>query len=250
VYWRGGDPDVESVLFRPQFFDKLVAWGGDSAIRNAAKFLGPGLELISFDPKNSISLIGREVFESDATIFEAAELAAASATPMNQETCSSSRFQFIEGDTEDVDRFCAALQLALGEERRSTSAQVAPLPAEINEEVEALRDMEPSYRVFGSGDGRGLVIRSEEPVEFFPSNKTVNVVMVPSLEEAVQYVGVATQTVGIYPKSRKQGLRNMLASAGVQRVVPLGPTGGMLAGFPHDGFNPLQRFVRWMADED
>jgi hypothetical protein len=27
VYWRGGDDAVERVLYRPQYFDKLVAWG-------------------------------------------------------------------------------------------------------------------------------------------------------------------------------------------------------------------------------
>jgi Acyl-CoA reductase (LuxC) len=253
VYWKGGDTDVESVLFRPQFFDKLVAWGGDSAIRNAARFLGPGLELISFDPKNSISLIGREVFASDETIAEAAEDAAAAATAWNQEACTSSRYQFIEGDPddpEDVDRFCEALQLALGRERRSTSAQVPPLPADILEEVESLRTLDPYYRVFGSGDGRGLVVRSDEPVTFFPSNKTVNVVIVESLEDAIKHVTVATQTVGIYPTERKRELRDALASSGVQRVVPLGASKGMIPGFPHDGFNPLQRFVRWMTDED
>ena len=31
---RGGDAKVEGLLFRPQFFDKLVAWGGDAAIRS------------------------------------------------------------------------------------------------------------------------------------------------------------------------------------------------------------------------
>ncbi|TAK69694.1 MAG: long-chain-fatty-acyl-CoA reductase [Actinomycetota bacterium] len=250
VYWRGGDTSVESVLFRPQFFDKLVAWGGDSAIRNAAKFLGPGLELISFDPKNSISLIGREALESPETMADAAERAAIAATPWNQEACASSRYQFIEGDVEDVDRFCELLQVALGKDRRYTSAVVPPLPSNVNEEVEALRSLEPLYRVFGSGNGRGLVVRSDEPVEFFPSNKTVNVVMVPKLEDAVKYVGVATQTVGIYPIERKEGLRNILASAGVQRTNPLGTTAGMIPGGPHDGFNPLQRFVKWVADED
>ena len=65
VYWRGGDETVESVLFRPQFFDKLVAWGGEATIRGALRYVGPGFELVSFDPKTSISLIGREAFESD-----------------------------------------------------------------------------------------------------------------------------------------------------------------------------------------
>ena len=27
VYWKGGDRSIENALFRPQYFDKLVAWG-------------------------------------------------------------------------------------------------------------------------------------------------------------------------------------------------------------------------------
>ena len=41
AYWRGGDAKVEGLLFRPQFFDKLVAWGGDSTIRSAREYIGP-----------------------------------------------------------------------------------------------------------------------------------------------------------------------------------------------------------------
>ena len=58
VYWRGGDPEVESALFRAQYFDRLVAWGGDAAIRSALQYVGPGFDLVSFDPKVSISLLG------------------------------------------------------------------------------------------------------------------------------------------------------------------------------------------------
>ena len=58
VYWRGGDDSVERVLYRPQYFDKIVAWGGGDAINNVIKYLGPGFQLVSFDPKTSISMIG------------------------------------------------------------------------------------------------------------------------------------------------------------------------------------------------
>ena len=60
VYWKGGDTAVESAILRPQFFDKLVVWGGDTAVRNALKYAGPGFEIVSFDPKVSMSMIGRE----------------------------------------------------------------------------------------------------------------------------------------------------------------------------------------------
>ncbi len=58
VYWRGGDERIERTLYRPQYFDKIVAWGGGDAINNVIKYLGPGLQLVSFDPKTSISMIG------------------------------------------------------------------------------------------------------------------------------------------------------------------------------------------------
>jgi hypothetical protein len=59
VYWRGGDERIERALYRPQYFDRIAAWGGGSAIDNIIKYLGPGLQLVSFDPKTSISMVGR-----------------------------------------------------------------------------------------------------------------------------------------------------------------------------------------------
>lgn len=249
AYWRGGDEKVESLLFRPQFFDKLVAWGGDSTIRSARQYIGPGFELVAFDPKTSISLVGREAFESDAVLAEVVDLAAADATIMNQQACASSRVQFVEGSVEQVDRYCALLQSRLGIERLTTSACGNPLAGELRDEIDGLRDMEPHYRVWGGYEGRGLVIRSEEPVDFHPDGRVVNVVPVASLEEAVQRANVATQTVGVFPPSRKAALRNALAASGVQRVVALGQAVMFETGMSHDGFYPLQRFVRWVNDE-
>ena len=65
----------------------------------------------------------------------------------------------------------------------------------------------------------------------------------------MQHANVATQTVGVYPPSRKAELRDALAAAGVQRVVELGKAIAFEAGMPHDGFYPLHRFVRWVNDE-
>ena len=251
VYWRGGDVAVEGALFRAQFFDKIVAWGGDSAIRNAAKYLSPGFELISFDPKSSISMIGREAFASDESLAQAAQRGAMDSTYLNQEACTTSRFHYIEGTEDEADRYCELLLAELGVERRYTSEKVSALPIEVREEIELLRSLGPSYRVFGAADGHGLVVRSDEPVDFYPTGKTVNVVALPTLEAAIKYVNVATQTVGVFPHSRKVELRDRLASAGAQRVLTLGLVGEGAGppGFPHDGFFPLHRFVRWVADE-
>lgn len=250
VYWRGGDESIERTLYRPQYFDKIVAWGGGDAINNVIQYLGPGFQLVSFDPKSSISMIGREAFASEASLAEAAERAAIDVSVLDQEACLSSRYLFVEGDIAQIDGFCARLADELAKERSHSSAKVAPLPLETREEIEVMSLMDEGYRLWGSPDGRGLVIRSAEPVEFHPTNKTANVVPVAALREALRFVNVATQTVGVYPDARKAELRDGLAAQGAQRVVRLGSAGGYVVGAPHDAMYPLHRFVHWMVDED
>lgn len=249
AYWRGGDEHIESNLYRAQYFDKVVAWGGEASMRHIQKYIGPGLELVAFDPKTSFSLVGREAFTSEDTLRDAARCAAEDVKVFNQDACVCSRFQFVEGSVEDVDRFCE-LQLAALAQDSHYGDGVGPIPPkEVREEIDMLGMLEPVYRVFGTFDGRGVIVRSDEPVGFHPIGKVINVVPVTSLAEGVARANVATQTVGVYPASRKSALRDALASAGVQRIVPLGGAmeGGM--GHPHDAFYPLQRFVRWISDE-
>jgi hypothetical protein len=249
VYWRGGDAAIESRLFSPIFFDKLAAWGGETSLRSAKNYVGPGFELVSFDPKTSISMVGREVFAAGCDLAEVAELAAIDVTPWDQSACVSSRFIFIEAQAAEADRFCELLQQRMGVDRRIASAIGPRVPTEIREEVEVMRDMAPDYGVFGGYDGSGLVVRSDSPVDFHPDGKIVNVVTVGSLDDAVRHVSVATQTVGVWPPERKLTLRDQLASAGAQRVVTLGLAAQGGAGMPHDGFIPLHRFMRWLNDE-
>jgi hypothetical protein len=252
VYWRGGDAQTESAIFRSQYFDKLVVWGGDAAVRHALKYVGPGFEMISFDPKVSISLIGREVFAAEAALEETARNGAADAISFNQDACSASRFQFVEGSVEQVDRYCERLAAAMGEDTRYGNG-VGPVPsAEVRDTLEMYRSLEPIYRVWGRFDGRGLVVRSDEPVDFHPHGKLVNVVQVDDLAHALRHVTVATQSVGIYPISRARTLRDGLASAGAQRLVPLGAVHVFegYGGVPHDGSWPVNRFMKWVSQTD
>jgi hypothetical protein len=113
-----------------------------------------------------------------------------------------------------------------------------------------LQVMDDDCMVWGKPDGRGLVLLTSDPVEFHPSSKTANVVHVSSLDDAVRFVNVATQTIGMYPPERKSAMRDRLASAGAQRVVRLGGAATHVAGGAHDAMFPLQHFVHWMSDED
>lgn len=250
VYWRGGDERIERALYRPQYFDRIVAWGGGDAIDNVIRYLGPGLQLVSFDPKTSISMLGPEAFTDDAVIDEVAEAAADDVTVFNQEACLASRFLFVEGERSGVERFCDRLQARIAVDRDLGSEVAHPLSIEDREQIDMLELMDDEVVVWGKPDGRGLVILTRDPVEFHPSNKTANVVHVESLEDAVRFVSVATQTIGIYPSAAKSRLRDRLASAGAQRVVRLGSAARHVMGGPHDAMFPLQRFVHWMSDED
>jgi hypothetical protein len=249
VYWRGGDEALERALFRPQYFDKIVAWGGGDAINNVIKYLGPGLQLVSFDPKTSISMIGREAFESDEILDDVATSAAHDVGMLNQEACVCSRVLFVEGDRKQVDRFCERLQRKLVD-RNANGGKAPPLPRDLAEEIEGLRSMDDDFGVWGVPDGSGLVVRSDEPVDFHPINKTANVVSVKSLRDALKWVNVATQTVGVYPPARQVELRNGLASGGAQRIVRLGDAGGQSIGAPHDAMYIMHRFVHWIVHED
>ena len=250
VYWRGGDASVEGVLYRSQYFDKLVAWGGGEAIANAAKYVGPGFQLISFDPKVSMAVIGREAFANKATLEEVADLTAQDATIFNQDACVAPRQIFVEAETVDVDRFCGLLCERLGVDRPLASAVGPKPPSDIRDAVDGLRWLEPEYRVWGEYDGRGLVVRSPEPVDFHPSNKTVNVVPVRAMLDAAAFATVATQTVGVFPSHRKEEVRDQLACVGVQRVVRLGSVLKGSSGGVHDGMYPLHRMVNWVVDDD
>ncbi len=249
VYWRGGDDAVERALYRPQYFDKIVAWGGGDAISNVTKYLGPGFQLVSFDPKTSISMVGREAVLSQEALDLAAGLAATDVMVLNQEACVASRFIFVEAGQDDADRFCERLHARITE-KAAASGDARPLDLDLREQIGTLVMLDDEFRVWGKTDGRGLVIRSDEPVDFHPVNKTANVVRVDSLDDAIRYVNVATQTVGFYPHQRMPDYRDRLASCGAQRIVRLGEAGPSTIGNPHDAMYPLHRFVHWMAHED
>jgi hypothetical protein len=248
VYWKGGDRRVESSVLRAQYFDKLVAWGGEAAIRGALSYVGPGFELVAFDPKVSISLLGREAHASADAVIESAGAAAADVSLYNQAACASSRFIYAEGTMDELAPWCERLAAELGIDRPLADGHGVPVPVAVREGVEAVRFLEPDYLVFGDYD-TGVVVLSEDPIDFHPEGKVVNVVAVPDLEDALQYVTVATQTIGIHPPARAEKLRDVLASAGMQRLVALGQVAGKAPGLPHDGFYPLHRLVRWLVDD-
>ena len=58
AYWRGGDEALESRIYQPHNIEKICAWGGFASVKHVTKYIQPGIELISLDPKRSAGIVG------------------------------------------------------------------------------------------------------------------------------------------------------------------------------------------------
>ena len=110
-----------------------------------------------------------------------------------------------------------------------------------------MRLMDDEFGVWGMGDGSGLVIRSDEPVDFHPINKTANVVQVRVAQGRAQVrqrrhadgrclSAGATGRITRRPRERR---RTAYRAAGRRRRASIGA--------PHDAMYVMHRFVHWIV---
>ena len=258
AYWKGGDAVIEDALYKPANVEKIVAWGGMASIAHIAKYIQPGIDLITLDPKLSSTIIGAAALESDMAMQDAARRVALDIGVYNQQACLNARVVYIQSGTdkegiEKANRFGRLVYEAIQQIPRYLSNPVEALEPALAEEMEGLRYAPDLYKVFGGG-GQGAVIVSQydEPVEFSPllANRVANLVPIDDLQTAIQAVTAYTQTIGIYPADLIPQIRDDLAIAGAQRLVTLGyvATKRTVAG-PQDGIEPMRRMCRWILNE-
>jgi hypothetical protein len=259
AYWKGGDTEFEERLYQPVNVEKIIAWGGFASVTHVLRYVQPGLELISLDPKRSATIIGREAFESEEAFSEAALRAATDVGAINQLGCVNARVVYVASgtDTEGLERANrlgeAIYQQMLGlPEKLSTKAKW--FDPELKADIDALRSNPDWYRVFGGAEGEGAVIVSQldEPVDFHRrlTGRVANIVPIDSPTEAVREMNAYTQTVGVYPESLKETLRDILPLHGAQRLVSLGYAAWPSVSLPQDGIEPVRRMVKWIVDEE
>jgi hypothetical protein len=259
VYWRGGDETTEQVAYSSPNIDKIVAWGGSAGIRHVARFVGPGVELISLDPKISISLLGSEVLTDPTTRAVAARRLADDVGTMNQEGCVNSRVAYVEtGGVADAEaavrRLAEDFFAALQSLPAAQSTPVERVPHPLRDEVEAALLLgEPEVVGGGTGAGGVLISGDGRPVDYVASlaARYVNLVPVPDLTAVLARISSTTQTCGVFPADLRVRMRDQLALAGVQRVATLGMAAGAgdNQGIPQDGIEVLRRMCRWIIDE-
>ena len=259
AYWRGGDEQLEGEIYQPQNIEKIVAWGGFASMKHVTRYIQPGVELVSFDPKRSVSIIGPEAFADDASLADAASRLAVDIGQINQSACSNARTVFVLAGTDDDGR---ERMDALAEK---TYAALLALPPQIStspkyginrglmEELGALRLQDDWFSVIGGEDAEGALIisRLPEPVDFAAAlnDRVANLVPVDDIDEVIAFFDAYTQTIGVYPESLKAAVRDVAGLRGGQRVVSLGYSCMPSFAGPQDALEPLRRLCRWVVDE-
>jgi hypothetical protein len=258
AYWKGGDTSFEEQLYRPKNIEKIVAWGGFASITHIAKYIQPGIDLITLDPKLSSSIIGKAAFGDEATMLDAAERMAIDIGSNNQEACLNARVAYIESGTHagglhKANQFGQMVYAALQALPPALSTPVRRVDPELAEEIHSLKMMSDEHRVIGGGNNGAIIVsQTSEPVDFarILANRVCNLVPVDDLEIPIRSVTAYTQTIGIYPDALKAQLRDRLAFHGAQRFVSLGYAARMSYAGPHDGLEPLRRMCKWIIEEE
>ena len=260
AYWKGGDTSVETEVYQPRNIEKIIAWGGLASISHISRYLQPGIDLITLDPKMSSSIVGRGAFASEASMTEAARRLAHDIGIYNQEACLCARVVYVQSGTD-----AAGLELA-NRFGRMVYEQIQRLPPHVSapqprldpalrEQLEGLR-FTPLYELVSGGGPEGGVIVSQidEPVEFahLLNNRVANLVPIDDLDTAIRATTSYTQTVGVHPPALIEEVCDSLALHGAQKVCSLGYAASApirsLAG-PQDGMEPLRRMCKWVVQD-
>jgi hypothetical protein len=259
AYWKGGDEIVEKQLYHPRNIEKIVAWGGFASVKHVTKYIQPGLELISLDPKRSVSIIGREAFASEKVTREVGLRLATDIGALNQEGCVNARVIYVLCGTDEpglanldrLGKYTYEAMLALPDEVSTAPKEMDP---DLRSLVDSVRLNDEWYHVIGGTRDEGAVIVSHlpEPVEFATqlAKRVANLVPVDSIEEVCAAVDAYTQTVGVYPESLKSTLRDRLALYGAQRFTSLGYAAAQAIACPQDGIESTRELCKWIVCED
>ncbi len=259
AYWKGGDETIESRLYQPRNIEKIVAWGGYSSVTHITKYLQPGIDLITLDPKHSGSIIGPEAFANAEAMADVARRAALDIGAFNQEACANARVIYVVRDQNDpkqmaeLDELGQRIMATLAWLPEEISTPAKSIDARLQDELVGIELQDDFYKVFKTGDdteGAVIVSQYDEPVEFSDllCNRTANLVPIASVEDALKRINSASQTVGVYPDRLKEEIRDTLAIQGAQHIVSLGEVMAMGVLGPQDGLETERRMLRWIRD--
>ena len=260
AYWRGGDEAIESKVYQPHNIEKICAWGGFASVKHVTKYIQPGIELISLDPKRSASIIGGDALDTEEGIALTGKRLACDFATGNQVACAASRMAYVMCGTDDdgietLKKLGQATYDAMFTLPDVLTTKPKRYDPSLKEKVDSLRFSDDFYTIIGGEAGEGAVIVSHtaDRVDFWEylADRTINLIPVDTVDEVLDVVDAYTQTIGIWPESLREEVRHRGALHGGQRFVQLGYVfnGPGLVG-PQDGIEPMRRIVKWIISEE
>ncbi len=259
AYWKGGDEAFEKQLYKPEYVEKIIAWGGFASVKHVTQYIQPGLEMIGLDPKRSVTIIGPEAFADEATLLEVAKRTACDIAMANQEACASARVIYVLNGSdrpaiERLNHFGQLIYDAMLAMSIELTSKPRTFDRELRDQMDATRLDDTFYRIIGGEDNEGAIIVSQfdEPVDYSSilSGRVANLVPVDNIKQVTDAVTSYTQTVGIYPESLKKQLRDQLPIYGAQRLTSLGYACNVTAASPQDAIEPVRRMCKWIFEEE
>jgi len=240
VYWPSNEKKILDELM--SFVDCICVWGGKEAVETIRKEAPSKIELLEFGPRRGIQLIGKGAFND---LKQASLKAAHDLTFFDQEGCFSPQICFVEGDIEKYSKFLAE---SLKEENERLPKGHRPLDG--HAAITHVREYSKfrGHKVLASErtEWTIIIVNKIEEIKVHPLGRTIFLVPVKNINNALDYIGPETQVVAVEPFDKAIELRDELTLKGVDRITHLGKMGYFAVGAPHEGMYPLNRMVRWV----
>jgi hypothetical protein len=229
----------------PGAFDRIAVWGSPETIQSV-QARAIFTKTLCFNPRYGVSLIGQEAFAGDLAPVVFA--AAMDVMIYNQQACTSSHVQYVEGTEEQVRAYGERLVQTLNEWDQLAPPFILPAARGQVKQLRRGKYARAQWLTNAQADefSSGVVIM---PGEFdileHPMCRLAVIRRVDSLQAVLPYLHAGVSMAGVYPEERRLALRDSIAARGVSSVLPLGQCGSVFAGMPHDGMMVLNQLVDW-----
>ncbi|MBB2911301.1 long-chain-fatty-acyl-CoA reductase [Streptosporangium becharense] len=245
LYWPGGDPAEEKFI---RLADVACVWGGEKPVKRVKELVRTGVSVLEFGPKSSFALIGAESAGSKKVAIDLAHDIAI----YNQEACFSPQMVFVEG-RENTAGFTANLIEALNLYDRLLPKGFVSDDAHALVSRARLEALYSGNDVHTSPEGGTAwtvtVVPDPGHINEHPLSRTIYVIPVDDIGDAVNHCTPDTQTIIISPWNRNPEIRDEATLRGASKITEVGLAEWHRIGIPHDNIYPMHSLLRWVGVE-
>lgn len=244
--------DYKELLIQERFADIIdgaMIWGGEEAVvANRSLPFRPKTRICVFGPRVSVSLIDSKNWASKDNSKKWCTRIARDVWQFDQQACTSPQVLFVEKNEDvPISVFVNVLSEAFKEENRlHPRVQISPfITSSITKaRAECLLSGQDNFASFPLEPDWSILVYNEPKFPIFPQGRTLNVVVINSLEDAIELLTPDVQTLGIAVSDKiiEKKLAELAGLKGVDRIVRI----GMMHVFdsPWDGSNIVSSMVR------